>query len=789
VSDGRLARALAAVGRAAGTHRRAVYVAVAALAVVSSVGAASVQMSLGMELYLEDDSVTTANWEEIQRDFDQGNVVFVIIETPDDFDLYEPENAREIVDLYESYYENVESAGLVTSFAHPIQAGPGGGEVPDTKAEVLHSLRVTHEEHRSNERVIYNLHPEARETGQFDGGDTAVVMIQYGDIEVSEERTGDFFGLLPPSEEEIVEQQVRETTERADLPEEMDVTVTGTPVFEQAAFGMLLPEMIKLFAVALGVVLLLIVLVMRGTLRKTRRVVFPLVTTLLSVLAMAGMMGYVGFDFNAVMLTVLPVALGLGVDYGLQIQTRYVEERRAGVAPTEAAATATRTAGRAVTLALGTTLVGLGSLLVAEVPPVRQFGATAAFSVLVSMGLSTTLLVALLVEFDDGSTTTETASPDESRDDDGALEAVFDSLGRAVALRPALVVVVVGSLVAGGAAAYPAVDTKTDMLDYWPDVEERQDIERAEELLLSPNVLYVVVESEDAYDRETFLEIREFQRELERHEAIVTPMSAVRGMEITNHDEVPSGEAFERNLAKRAEVDRPPTLAKTPADHPDRVVVQVFVRDIEGETEREVIDYTEQTANATLPESMDARVTGEMVINRNVIENVTAGLNRTTLVSFLAGAVFLAIALRSARESILLVGGVAATTLATVAGGMYVLDVPWNPLTVTTAAIVLGIGVDYAVHVYERFREEAIDGATPAAAVRTAVVQKSRPVLGSGATTMFGFGVLVISDFPVLSNFGLAIGLAMGLAMLTSFVLLPALVVLLGRRGYLPANG
>jgi predicted RND superfamily exporter protein len=97
--------------------------------------------------------------------------------------------------------------------------------------------------------------------------------------------------------------------------------------------------------------------------------------------------------------------------------------------------------------------------------------------------------------------------------------------------------------------------------------------------------------------------------------------------------------------------------------------------------------------------------------------------------------------------------------------------------------------VDYAVHVYERFREEAIDGTTLAAAVRTAVVQKSRPVLGSGATTMFGFGVLVISDFPVLSNFGLAIGLAMGLAMLTSFVLLPALVVLLGRRGYLPTTG
>lgn len=53
---------------------------------------------------------------------------------------------------------------------------------------------------------------------------------------------------------------------------------------------------------------------------------------------------------------------------------------------------------------------------------------------------------------------------------------------------------------------------------------------------------------------------------------------------------------------------------------------------------------------------------------------------------------------------------------------------------------------------------------------------------------MFGFGVLIVSDFPVLSNFGVAIGLAMGLAMFTSFVFLPAVIVLLARRGLLPAG-
>ncbi|ERH13874.1 MAG: hypothetical protein J07HB67_00127, partial [halophilic archaeon J07HB67] len=166
MSDDRLGKTLASVGRWAATNRRAVYAVVTVVLIISSVGAATVQMSLGMELYLEDDSETMDNWEEIQADFDQGNVIFVVIETPESFDLYKPGNARQIVELYESYYDNVESAGLVTSFAHPIQAGPGGGEIPETKAAVLESLRATQSEHRSNERVIYNLHPEARETGE-----------------------------------------------------------------------------------------------------------------------------------------------------------------------------------------------------------------------------------------------------------------------------------------------------------------------------------------------------------------------------------------------------------------------------------------------------------------------------------------------------------------------------------------------------------------------------------------------------------------------------------------------
>ncbi len=792
-ADESIGSTLHGIGRWSATHRKTIFAIVAVLVAISAVGITGLQMNMGMELYIDEDSDTMADWNEIQSDFDKGNVAFVVIETPDDFDLYKPENAQEIADLYERYYDEVDSAGLVTSFAHPIQAGPGGGEIPDTKEEVLYSLEATQSEHRSNERVIYNLHPEAQETGSFDGGNTAVIMVQYGDATIPDDRTGEFFGFLPPSEDEIVEEQIRDATAAADLPDEMDVTVTGTPIFEEAAFGLMLPEMIQLFAIAMGVILVSIVIIMRGRLRKTHRVALPLLSTLVALSMMLGMMGYVGFNFNAIMLGVLPIALGLGIDYGLQIQSRYVEERANGQAPISAGEIAAGTTGRALALALGTTVVGLGSLLAAEVPPVRQFGVTAAFSVLASMGLSLTFLIAMLVTFDDqapaGTPVDQTSTAPSTAEQPSGLEGVFARVGGGLSARPLLVVLLFGAVIAGGAAAYPAVDTKTDMLDYWPDIQEREDIHELEETVASPNIVYAIVDANEyAYDREHFEQIQEFQLALEEHEHIVTPMSPVRAMEITNEDELPeTQEAFEQNLEKRAKVDRPPTLGKTPDDHPNRVIVQVFIEDIEGQEEREVIDHINSAAEETMP-NMETRVTGEMVINRNVIENVTAGLTRTTLVSFGLGLLFLGLVLRSARESVLLIGTVAASTMALVAGGMYLFGVPWNPLTVTTASIVFGVGITYGIHVYERFREEVARGSDPEAAIRTAVVRKSRPVLGSGLTTMLGFGVLIMSQFPVLSNFGIAIALAMGLALVSAFLFMPAVVVLLARRGIVPAG-
>ena len=784
----RLGTVLEQIGRGAASHRRIVLAVVVLLVGVAGVGALGVQMSMGMELYLEDDSETIQNWDELQEDFDTGNVAFAVVETDGETDIFDPAVIGAVDSLTERYSSDVEAAAGVTSYTQLLAQG---GELPETRAEAVGGLAAVEASSETNEQILANLVPDYGE-----GNETALVQLQYGSTEIPDD-ADDLFGFMPPSESEVVQNDIEAATSSVSLPEGVEVTLTGGPIFEEAAFGLMLPEMITLFALAFAVILTTMTLVMRGRLRKTRRVLIPLVTTLIALFTMVGMMGVVGFDFNAIMLGVMPVALGLGIDYGLQIQTRYVEERTNGRVPTDAAGIAARTAGRSLALALGTTLVGLGSLLAASVPPVRQFGVTAAFSVLMSMALSLTLLIALLTIFDDGEAeTTQSQSSDDAsteRPDEtpGSLERAVGGLGNVITARPLAVVLVFGLVIAGGFAAYPMVETQNDMFDYWPDIQEKDDLEALESTVGSPNVLYAIVEGEDIYESQDQLEaVAAFESAVDDRDHVVTSLSPVSAIGIQTGQQPSAVQFTQAQFDRLQTTDVPPVGLRPFEETPDRMLVQLYVEDIDGSEEQAVIDAIEQTADQELKaDGLETRVSGNIVINRNVIDNVTAGLTRTTLLSFGAGLVFLGIALRSARESVVLVGSVAASTMALVAGGMYLIGVPWNPLTVTTASIVFGVGITYGIHVYERFREElAVSGVSPDTAITAAMTAKARPVLGSGATTMFGFGVLIISDFPVLSNFGLAISLAMGLALISAFVFMPAVVLILARLGILPTG-
>jgi predicted RND superfamily exporter protein len=222
-----------------------------------------------------------------------------------------------------------------------------------------------------------------------------------GGHDVAPPESGGPLGLVATKDSEVVEDRVTAETESLAVPPSVSVTTTGAALYENAALTLMVREVLTLFAGGFVLVLVVVYAVVRRRLAHGLEGVLSVATTLVALVVMLGVMGALGYDFNAIMMSVLPVGLGLGVDYGLQIQTRYRQERERGRPPHDAAGVAARTTGRTLLLAATTTVVGFGSLLLAPIPPVRQFGVTAGTSVVVSMVLSVTLLLAVIVALDD----------------------------------------------------------------------------------------------------------------------------------------------------------------------------------------------------------------------------------------------------------------------------------------------------------------------------------------------------------------------------------------------------
>ncbi|MGP3966570.1 MMPL family transporter [Streptomyces sp. 6N223] len=99
-----------------------------------------------------------------------------------------------------------------------------------------------------------------------------------------------------------------------------------------------------------------------------------------------------------------------------------------------------------------------------------------------------------------------------------------------------------------------------------------------------------------------------------------------------------------------------------------------------------------------------------------------------------------------------------------------------------TMLVGLGVGVDYALLIFYRYRHELTDGADPAEAARKALDAAGRTVFFAGCTVIIALLGLVALGLGSLQGVALALALTVLTTMAASLVLLPALLALFGRR-------
>ena len=174
-------------------------------------------------------------------------------------------------------------------------------------------------------------------------------------------------------------------------------------------------------------------------------------------------------------------------------------------------------------------------------------------------------------------------------------------------------------------------------------------------------------------------------------------------------------------------------------------------------------------------QSVSERVIGSPVINLEASDAVATAFRQAFLGAFVVIALMLLLLFRRKRDAPLVLLPLLAAALLT--GGASVLaGIPLNFANVIALPLLLGMGVDSAIHIIHRHRADLPAG-RPLLATSAA-----RGVLASGLTTMGGIGNLALSPHDGTASLGALLTIGIGATMICALLLLPALLTLLEKH-------
>jgi hypothetical protein len=580
-------------------------------------------------------------------------------------------------------------------------------------------------------------------------------------------------------------------------------TVTGAPVVLSDLTTKLTDAIVILLIASVLVMALVLALVF-----PARRRLLPLVVALVAVAITFGALSLIGASLTMASVGVVPVLIGLAVDYAIQLQARI--EERAGPDATRADVVAAvghvaRTGAPAVAVAALATAAGFLVLSVSPVPMVRGFGWLLVGGIFVGLATATTLGVAALV----GTTGTTRRLP-------GAVLAAGDILGSAgrgagellrenpatrgvlrggravreralsaATRRPGRVLAIgfVIALVGWGLDTQTKVES--DVTKLVPqNLSALRDLQALQNSTSIGGQIDVVIRSDQVTSPATLDWMSAYQSRLLKRFGY-TEQRGCGKAELCPAFSLPDlfGGGNGGKVGTQAQVDE--LLGVVPAYFSQSVITKdrktatlaFGIRLMPLARQKQVIDIMRSELHA--PKGVDAQLAGLPVLAADANAAVSSTWRRflVLILGLLAVGAVLLVAFRSWRRALTPLVPIALAT-GWSAFVLFAVRVPLNPMSVTLGALVIAISTEFSVLLAERYRAERRGGLDPAAALERTYRSTGAAVLASGVTAIAGFAVLALSDIRMLRDFGAVTVVDLTVSLLGVLLVLPSALVL-----------
>jgi hydrophobe/amphiphile efflux-3 (HAE3) family protein len=576
--------------------------------------------------------------------------------------------------------------------------------------------------------------------------------------------------------------------------------LSGVPVVVEELAEEFRAEIFILLAAAVVVMALVLTLVFGPPMR-----LLALALALAATAVAFGLLSLTGGALTMASIAVLPVLIGLAVDYAIQFQARHREATASGEGPERAGRTAAVRGGPVIATAAAATAAGFAVLLFSPVPMVRGFG------VLLVVGIAVALVAALTTGIAVLTTAGGSRARTRNRRGRGRLErpAAFDRLGtrlasvrasisravgrfgkRSLAISiaaPGRVLMVATVLAVGGWVLWTSTDVESDLSELVPgSVLSNAGVDELQEETGVSGELNVLVEAPDVTDPEliawmTDLKARilargGFQGEFPSCEdARICPQISLTDL-FDNPENAATvlraiPEYFSQAVVARGEGGSGGDVAN----------IAFGIRVMPLDEQKQLIDGIREELDppgteSDPPPGVQAQVAGLPVLAADANSQLAASRYWLTLAGLLAVAIALLAVYRSAfRALVPLVPIVLATGWSALV--VAVTGIALNPMSATLGALVIAIATEFSVILSARFREERARGRSVGEALRLTYARTGVAVLASGVTAIAGFAVLTVSGITMLRDFGLVTVLDLGVALLGVMLVLPATLV------------
>jgi len=538
---------------------------------------------------------------------------------------------------------------------------------------------------------------------------------------------------------------------------------------------------------------------------------------------------------------IVPIAiLVLGVDYAIHSIHRYREEMEKGDDPRSALSHGIIGVGGALVLAMLTTVVAFLSNVSAGTEEIRSFGiasAVAIFSALIIMGLFVPTLKMrwdahrLRKRITSGKLEEEavrTSSPAPKGKQRGAfLGRIVCSLAnhKAIVLPLVLIISVVAIFYATKLEA--KLDAKEyfnsgsdfvvslDKLDEhvgkkrgeWAAIYVEGDLSKPESLIPIQNMINNMDDDKTVARRPSDGRANVVAGIFDFLDAVLASDIAIARIEAsspgisitdTNEDGIPDTQEQLRAIYDYIVQYGIPLDEKTMRYEPSRVKESLFHDPLGAEEDATVIltflpgsreqavvkesktELTEDMRALEVSSISFAGLTGPAYERDIALDTIANSLTTSIIIAVVLCFLILLIAFRSLRYGIVTIIPVILAA-AWLYAFMYLAGFHLNAVTATIAAISIGVGMDYSVHITTRFRQELPKGPDKRAALERAIRQSGSALFSSAASTMLGFAIIALAPMPMFSSFGILMALMILMAFVATVLVLPSMLMVVAK--------